>query len=407
MPIGALNLGPEGYKLKSEAISKATAELRKNVTQAEQCSKECADFLQECINYLAEYRSWLLQKLQRDTEEMRSAVEQAIQEVNFCLEQGVEPAYPLAVAAWTLSCEELHVFRYTVTHPDLPSLCGTWVSYQNDLKTLCEGFPARPSQRREEVKEPFVKPVPPIAAASDDIFAAVFENTVELYQLNTQQSTQKDLPVNFGHECSYIAIDKHTLLCIGAFPDYKSVYQLEVPSLQLTFLPSLRSPREAAGVAKTSQFVYVFGGIPCKESCEKYSLTEKTSLPLSSIMRYGRCYFTPCSLWALIYLPCPFTTPIIESFNPGTEVFTELPVSLPRHMKDLFSVAFIAQGELHVLTENKLMAVWKIESESSFRLSHVDRECASTQPPLIAGSLVLIAYHGNVMKFSLESYSFV
>lgn len=212
--------------------------------------------------------------------------------------------------------------------------------------------------------------------------------------------------MNFGHECSYIAIDKHTLLCLGAFPDYKSVYELELPSLQLTFLPSLRSPREAAGVAKTSQFVYVFGGIPYKESCEKYSLTEKVFLPLGS-MHYGRGYFTPCSFGALIYLPSPFTTPIIESFNPETEVFAELPVSLPRHMKDLFSVAFVAQGELYVLTENKLMAVWKIESESSFRLSHIDRDCASNQPPLVAGSFVFIAYHGSVMKFSLESHSFV
>lgn len=152
MPIGALNLGPDGYKRKNEAISKATEELRKNVTQAEQCSKECADLLQECINYLTEYRSWLVQELQRDTEEMRATVEKAIQEITFCLEQGVEPAYPLAVAAWTLSAEELQVFRYTVAPPDLQTLCGTWVSYQNNLKALCDRFPARPNLILEQAK---------------------------------------------------------------------------------------------------------------------------------------------------------------------------------------------------------------------------------------------------------------
>ena len=71
------------------------------------------------------------------------------------------------------------------------------------------------------------------------------------------------------------------------------------------------------------------------------------------------------------------------------------------------SVAFVANEELILLTGNKQMAQWKIEAESQFRLSTVDKECWGYQPPLGVGTEVYIANDSKVEKWSLKTDSFV
>ena len=98
----------------------------------------------------------------------------------------------------------------------------------------------------------------------------------------------------------------------------------------------------------------------------------------------------------------------VESFSPLTESFTVLPISLPAQLQLCWnSVSFIANGELCVLTNNKQMARWRVESESEFRLMDIDRKCWSNQQPVIVGTQALIALEGRVVKFSLETYSFL
>jgi len=247
-------------------------------------------------------------------------------------------------------------------------------------------------------------------------FAAVWENKVERYHLKSQQSTTFTLPVKFGKGGSYIAMGRTTLMCLGADPASTAVYELDLSSAQLTDLPPLSVSRNGAGVAKAAHCVYVFGSWVGKKaslkSCEKYDLQEKRVQALID-MQYGRCFFTPCTFRSLIYLACPFTTPVIETFDPRTETFTVLPVSLPPDMKYL-SVAVVAHQELCILTsgeqgEEQQMGLWKIETESEFRRSVSQKGCCSCQPPLIVGSVVLIAniWANRVEKFSLESYSFI
>lgn len=71
-------------------------------------------------------------------------------------------------------------------------------------------------------------------------------------------------------------------------------------------------------------------------------------------MKYDRYGFTPCIFRNLIYLPCPWTTPVIETFTPQTETFSELSVCLPVQMQG-WSVAFVVEEELCILTESKQM----------------------------------------------------
>ena len=145
------------------------------------------------------------------------------------------------------------------------------------------------------------------------------------------------------------------------------------------------------------------------KSCEKYRLADMQSLPLNDMreVRYG---FTPCTFRTLIYLPCPITARTIETFHPNTETFAVLSISLPPQMRPAMSVSFIANGELYVLTTKKQMGRWRVDSGRLFGVSATNRECWSTQPPLIVDSLVLIAnncHDGSVEKFSVKSNTFI
>lgn len=122
-------------------------------------------------------------------------------------------------------------------------------------------------------------------------------------------------------------------------------------------------------------------------------------------MQERRSNFTPCAYRSLIYLICP-ATPVIETFNAETEAFTVLSISLPPQL-DYGSVSFVVSGELCVLTDDQQMALWKIETGTEFRLSETDRECWSTQPPLVLDCLVIIANEGKVERWSLESQAFL
>lgn len=91
---------------KSEALENGTTELRENI---DQFSREFAEMIQKCIDYLNEYRTWWLQHLQATKEELSATIEAAVQEASHCLDNGIEPISVLAQA----------VFNYSITTPDL------------------------------------------------------------------------------------------------------------------------------------------------------------------------------------------------------------------------------------------------------------------------------------------------
>ncbi|MBV5279783.1 MAG: hypothetical protein J0651_00430, partial [Actinobacteria bacterium] len=73
------------------------------------------------------------------------------------------------------------------------------------------------------------------------------------------------------------------------------------------------------------------------------------------------------------------------------------------------SVAFVANGELILLTYDKQMARWKIGCELHFRLSNASRRCGSFHPPLTVRTEVYIANacDSRVEMWSLEADRFV
>ena len=80
-----------------------------------------------------------------------------------------------------------------------------------------------------------------------------------------------------------------------------------------------------------------------------------------------------------------------------------LPVSLPSRLEiDCYSVAFVAYGELILLTWKKQMARWKIEKEAHFRISAIITYWQSYRSPLIVGTEVYIANYERVERYSLK-----
>lgn len=232
-----------------------------------------------------------------------------------------------------------------------------------------------------------------------------------LYDLQSKQSSKHSFRKN-GKGQSLIHVSKRVLFGLGGGPPSIQVQEWDLSTLKATSLPSIRIPRCGAGLAKVGQYVYVFGGWnetdQFLKSCEKYKLQENQSLPLGN-MREHRCSFTPCSFRALIYLTSTHTTRKIETFSPEMEAFTLFSPELPPEMIGFPSVSFISNEELFIFSGKKQLGRLMIESERWLRLSHTFTKCRSSQPPLIVGSIVLIALpksgevQSGVVHFPLDS----
>lgn len=230
--------------------------------------------------------------------------------------------------------------------------------------------------------------------------------------MKSLKSTRVTLSVSFGVGGCFIDIADSTKICIGAYPPSTGVFALDLVSHQLTSLPALRTPRAYAGVAKCTDFVYVFGGFDGSmglKSNEKYHIIEKKWVPIPD-MHYTRSGFTPCSSHSLIYLVDTYSYRAMEAFNPLSELFTELPISLPSQLElGCDCVSYVINGELCILTEAKQFARWEIGSEAGFRVYETKESCWSSQPPMVIGAMVFIANacSGRVDRFDLKTNAFV
>jgi len=115
------------------------------------------------------------------------------------------------------------------------------------------------------------------------LFAAVYKDKVELYDLKSQQSTTSLLPWTWQLYLPELSTHRNTLLGVGAYLPSTAVYELEL----LTSLPHLHTPRACSGLARTADFLYVFGGwddsAKYLKSCEKYSLQARKWLPMEDM----------------------------------------------------------------------------------------------------------------------------
>ena len=119
-------------------------------------------------------------------------------------------------------------------------------------------------------------------------------------------------------------------------------------------------------------------GMSIDRICEKMQFIDQCWTQINS-MNHPRSHFTPCHFRSLLYLASTYSSKV-ETFNAEAETFAVLPVSLPV-LSSIWSVAFIARGELCLLTEKNEMARWKIETECEFHISQTNKASSSTQQP--------------------------
>ena len=334
LSVAAIN--PEEYKRRYEALIRTTAELRSNVDRMEQCSREFGDMMQKCINYLVEYRTWWLQQLQTEKEELVLAIETAIREVTDCLDQGVEPGR----AVWTFPNEELQVFKYTMSTPDLPELCKNWASYENDLKRLCllvgpmQPVSVAPVQS-EEAKVPLMaNKVEAIQPAAQSLFQLVHVTSSYIRVFDFQRETWKQpLPLNSHIQAdsgsSWVILEGGSVFICGggAVSGWSTAYVVGKGCVEQVL--NMQVARCYHGVLVYSKQVYVFGGYNKGglNSCEKYRLQQHTWTLLPP-MQEAKSYFNPCLFNGSIYL-CGYGSTLLEEFSPQTDLMLSFLLFMP------------------------------------------------------------------------------
>lgn len=225
--------------------------------------------------------------------------------------------------------------------------------------------------------------------------------------MKTQQVTKRTPSVILDSSVSYVQLDRNRLLCVGTENKSSIVYLVELPSLQFSRLLPQSTPRSNTGLVKVKAHIYAFGGDNLR-SCEKMEIETKHWTHCGN-MTHPRNSFTPCLFRSLIYLASNQLI-AVETFDPESETFAVLPVSIPPTKEKKASVTFIYNGELCYLDSySQRMARWKIDTEREFRITN-ERIFNSKSPAkrfLISGSLALLVGSSHVYHFSLETYSLV
>ena len=106
--------------------------------------------------------------------------------------------------------------------------------------------------------------------------------------------------------------------------------------------------------------LFVFGGFtPNKEelnSGEKYDLQGRQWSPIRSCMSTARHQFTPFPYQRSIYLAGGWTTAVVEAFDIDTEIFTTLPLVLPKAFP---TVCLVYNDELVAFQEKRVIR-WQL-----------------------------------------------
>lgn len=392
---------------RREAFPKVREEALKSLQSIDKAIVEFSALVEQTLKALIAHKEATTTKLCETQTYLSREVQYALEEVERTLGEDQPRLATLYGPAFRAMTEQLHsfqLFSFTLSSTTPQSLASiqTHIIPPQDLlagyKSPIVDIPSPPTQTAK-------KPLPPC-------LAGVFKNTLTLYRVETQQTTRHTLSIDFGAGGSYAMLDQSSLLCVGSYPASCSVYALDLLSFQLRSLPVLSAPRCAAGVAKVEGWAYVFGGEDSsgqsQNVCSKLNLSKSEWTQLLG-MKHPRAGFTPCQYRSLIYLVAAGSKNhrAVETFNPASGAFNVLPISLSKQLGfNAASVAFVANGELWVLTEFQQRANWRIETERSFRLGTICQACCSTQQPIVVGNQVLIACLGEVMKFNLDTCLF-
>ena len=156
-------------------------------------------------------------------------------------------------------------------------------------------------------------------------------------------------------------------------------------------LPNLKQSRVAPGVAAKQKKVYVLGGLSGSSplnTCESMDIEEDQWRQVAC-MRSARCFFNPCWYRDVLYL-CGGTTRHCESFNPLSETFTQLSLTLEEESE---TTTVLHNDEIVILTKQTIVRYSSRDQKVS-----ISRRLKSSMPwsmciPMVVGNLVFtVAY---------------
>ena len=121
LPLKALG-DSEEYQRKSQRITKATEELRRNLLVMDELCAEIKDTREKIVTFLSEK----LSEIEIQKEKLKRVIDQAVNEAEACLADGSLPKMPLAQAILLHQEHSLELFTYT--HSDIHY--QDWFSFQ-------------------------------------------------------------------------------------------------------------------------------------------------------------------------------------------------------------------------------------------------------------------------------------
>lgn len=184
----------------ADTLTEGKSALRRSLDRMEECGQEVARSVDSAIEYLQWYKQWWVDLLATEREKVAVIVEKAIEEAEHCLGREAIPMNPLAKALCSLSSEDLQIFQYSVTPPDVLTLCQTWASYSLTLQALIDQFTALPA-------------APPSFSHS---LATVKPHQIRLFRPSTLTwlSFPLSVPISVDSGSRYLWVDRG-LFCSG------------------------------------------------------------------------------------------------------------------------------------------------------------------------------------------------
>lgn len=190
-----------------------------------------------------------------------------------------------------------------------------------------------------------------------------------IYYHDFTSETTAEAPLDFPRRegQAYCQLDYAHLLIVGGVKEPRQVRRLNFLQLEARAEQSMQERRCWPGLIRHLGQVWVFGGRQLK-SAERFSLASGQWTAVAA-MTHARMCFTPCMWQHEIYLPSMDSTPKpVEVYSPATDSYRCLPLVLQDSLY-FGCVAYIAHGELLVLTYSGRLGLWRLDCrETSLRV---------------------------------------
>ena len=380
-------------------LNEKVEEFRGNLEVFRVCGEDITVAIDSVIEYLQRYKEMILGVIENERETVHTALETAIRMAQEHVFRGIPVTNPLSQAFLSLPSEELAVFRYSITTPDIVGLCTNWITYENRLNSLYHQFeyvlnPPNVSDRavldrenRVNIQE--IRPGPSVERYR---LAVVESRCIKLMNVGDLRWEKRPLQGKMGvYDASRYVWVSGGLFCSGGYgvdgKCRRDAYILrEKFAWEVVKIADMLCARFAHGLwwDSSRKCVLALGGTAhtgtstlyaadlqsasrCKthtdlKHCEKYKMQDGAwwswwSAPTWQCMpemKDGRSGFNPCEWHGYLYL-AGAGTDAVEAWDLNREVFEQVQVRLPEEYSRC--VLYVQETELVVISE-KFITRW-------------------------------------------------